>query len=45
MSAGQKEAEKTLETVEEDKKKTEDKGKEAMPADTDLLKKKPAKSG
>ncbi|GAB6193224.1 hypothetical protein JCM39068_29730 [Desulfocastanea catecholica] len=45
MSAGQKEAEKTPEAVEEGKKKTEDEAKEAMPADTELPKKKPAKSG
>ena len=45
MSAGQTEAEKTHEAVEEGKKQTEDKAKEAMPADPELLKKKPAKSG
>jgi hypothetical protein len=45
VSAGQKEAEKTLEAVEEEKKEIEDKAKEAIPADTELLKKKPAKSG
>lgn len=45
MSVGQKEAEKTLEAVEEGKQKTEDKAEEAVPADPDLLKKKPAKSG
>jgi hypothetical protein len=45
VSAGQKEAEKALEAVEEGKKEIEDKAKKAMPADTELLKKKPAKSG
>lgn len=45
MSAGEKEAEKTLDAVEEGKKETEHEAKGAMPADTEMPKKKPAKSG
>jgi len=45
VSAGQEEAQKTLESVEEGKKEIEDKAKEAVPTNPELLKKKPAKSG